>query len=282
MMNSRRATSAPQQQTLERRHDSRGSEEASGGRVPLASERWLTAGSGGNISVRIPSSDRYLCTATGVTFRDTAVENVIEMDLAGNQRGGDGKPSKEYRWHAGVLALRPEVHGVVHTHSTRDHGLRHRRHDAASHDRSGARALWAGSRSCRTPTPGSEKLRDLVVEVYRAFPETRIVLLANHGLAATGPDASSRRTTAPRSSRTRRRRSSTASSSGASPTSTSERRAAAQPAGASRSATSLLLCETGEEGLVLRDQRRERRSRADACEPACQGRKRGAVHLDPA
>ncbi len=42
-----------------------------------ASERWLTAGSGGNISVRIPNSDRYLCTATGVTFRDTAVENVI-------------------------------------------------------------------------------------------------------------------------------------------------------------------------------------------------------------
>src|SRR5262245_53928356 len=66
-----------------------------------ASERWLTSGSGGNISVRIPNTDRYLCTATGVTFRDTAVENVVEMDLAGNQVGGfDFKPSKEYRWHA--------------------------------------------------------------------------------------------------------------------------------------------------------------------------------------
>ncbi len=48
-----------------------------------ASERWLTAGSGGNISVRIPNSDRYLCTATGVTFRDTAVDNIVEMDLEG-------------------------------------------------------------------------------------------------------------------------------------------------------------------------------------------------------
>jgi len=27
--------------------------------------------------VRIPGTDRYLCTATGVTFRDTAVENVV-------------------------------------------------------------------------------------------------------------------------------------------------------------------------------------------------------------
>ena len=55
-----------------------------------ASERWLTAGSGGNISVRIPGTDRYLCTATGVTFRDTVVENVVEMDLAGNQHGARG------------------------------------------------------------------------------------------------------------------------------------------------------------------------------------------------
>ena len=34
---------------------------------------------------------------------------------------------------------------------------------------------------------GSDKLRDLMVDVYRAYPETRIVLMANHGLAATGP-----------------------------------------------------------------------------------------------
>src|SRR5262249_52845594 len=60
-----------------------------------ASERWLTAGSGGNISVRIPNTTRYLCTATGVTFRDTAVENVVEMDLDGRQVSpGPWKPSK--------------------------------------------------------------------------------------------------------------------------------------------------------------------------------------------
>jgi len=80
-----------------------------------ASERWLTAGSGGNISVRIPNTSRYLCTATGVTFRDTAVENIVEMDLDGTQvGGGPWKPSKEHRWHAGILAIRPEVGGVVH------------------------------------------------------------------------------------------------------------------------------------------------------------------------
>lgn len=151
-----------------------------------ASERWLTAGSGGNISVRIPGTDRYLCTATGVTFRDTAVDNVIEMDLAGGQHGGDGKPSKEYRWHAGVFATCPEAHGVVHTHSTATMafgivGM------TPPHMTGQARAHLGKIQIVPYADAGSEKLRDLVVDVYRAAPDTRIVLLANHGLAASGP-----------------------------------------------------------------------------------------------
>jgi L-fuculose-phosphate aldolase len=34
---------------------------------------------------------------------------------------------------------------------------------------------------------GSEKLRDLMVDVYKRAPDTRVVLMANHGLAVTGP-----------------------------------------------------------------------------------------------
>ena len=151
-----------------------------------ASERWLTAGSGGNISVRIPDTDRYLCTATGVTFRDTAVENIVEMDLGGSQRGGDWKPSKEHRWHAGVLARCPDVHGVVHTHSTATMafgiiGM------TPPHMTGQARVHLGAIQIVPYADAGSDKLRDLVVDVYRGHPDTRIVLLANHGLAATGP-----------------------------------------------------------------------------------------------
>jgi ribulose-5-phosphate 4-epimerase/fuculose-1-phosphate aldolase len=151
-----------------------------------ASERWLTAGSGGNVSVRIPGTDRYLVTATGVTFRDTAPENIVEMDLAGNQRGGDWKPSKEYRWHAGIFATCPDVHGIVHTHSTATMafgivGM------IPPHMTGQARVHLGRIQIVPYADAGSEKLRDLVVAVYRCRPETRIVLLANHGLAATGP-----------------------------------------------------------------------------------------------
>jgi ribulose-5-phosphate 4-epimerase/fuculose-1-phosphate aldolase len=151
-----------------------------------AHDRWLTAGSGGNISVRIPGTDRYLCTATGITFRDTHPDNVVEMDLAGNQRAGDLKPSKEHRWHAGVLALRPDVNGVVHSHSTATMafgivGM------VPPHLTGQARFHLGKIQIVPYADAGSDKLRDLVVDVYRAWPDTRIVLLANHGLAATGP-----------------------------------------------------------------------------------------------
>ena len=152
-----------------------------------ASERWLTAGSGGNISVRIPDTDRYLCTATGVTFRDTAVENVVEMDLSGRQLSpGPWKPSKEHRWHAGIMAERPEVNGVVHTHSTATmaFGITGM---TPPHLTGQARAHLKEIQIVPYADAGSDKLRDLIVDVYRRAPETRIVLLANHGLAATGP-----------------------------------------------------------------------------------------------
>jgi L-fuculose-phosphate aldolase len=152
-----------------------------------ASERWLTAGSGGNISVRIPNTDRYLCTATGVTFQDTAVDNVVEMDLAGRQvSDGAWKPSKEHRWHAGILERRPDVHGVVHTHSTATMafgicGV------TPPHLTGQARVHLGAIQIVPYADAGSDKLRDLIVAVYEEFPDTRIVLLANHGLAATGP-----------------------------------------------------------------------------------------------
>jgi L-fuculose-phosphate aldolase len=152
-----------------------------------ASERWLTAGSGGNISVRVPGTDRMLVTATGVTFRDTAPENIVEMELSGKQVGGfDFKPSKEWRWHAGIFAQCPDVEGVVHTHSTCTMAFGicgvtppHMTGQARVHLKTIQIVPYADA--------GSDRLRDLVVDVYKKAPDTRIVLLANHGLAASGP-----------------------------------------------------------------------------------------------
>ncbi len=152
-----------------------------------ADQRWLTAGSGGNISVRVPGTDRYLCTATGVTFRDTEPGNIVTMDLAGNQLDAfEFKPSKEYGWHADILAACPDVNGVVHTHSTATMafgicGL------VPPHMTGQARVHLKAIQIVPYADAGSQRLRELMVEVYQRAPDTRIVLMANHGLAATGP-----------------------------------------------------------------------------------------------
>jgi len=152
-----------------------------------SSERWLTAGSGGNISIRVPGTNRMLCTATGVTFRDTEPDNVVLMTLDGEQLDNfEFKPSKEWRWHAGVMATCPDVNGVVHTHSTATMafgccGI------TPPHMTGQARAHLKDIKIVPYADAGSEKLRDLVVDCYKRDPDTRIVLLANHGLAASGP-----------------------------------------------------------------------------------------------
>jgi L-fuculose-phosphate aldolase len=152
-----------------------------------ASERCLTAGSGGNISIRVPGTDRYVCTATGVTFRDTEPGSVVVMDVAGKQLDNfDFKPSKEYRWHAGILAQCPDVEGVVHTHSTATMafgicGI------TPPHMTGQARVHLGKIQIVPYADAGSERLRDLMVDVYKRAPETRVVLMANHGLAVTGP-----------------------------------------------------------------------------------------------
>jgi L-fuculose-phosphate aldolase len=135
----------------------------------------------------VPGTDRYLCTATGVTFRDTAPDNVVLMNLKGEQLDNfDFKVSKEYRWHAGIFETCPDVNGVVHSHSTATMafgicGI------TPPHMTGQARAHLKEIQIVPYADAGSERLRDLVVDVYKRAPDTRIVLLANHGLAASGP-----------------------------------------------------------------------------------------------
>jgi ribulose-5-phosphate 4-epimerase/fuculose-1-phosphate aldolase len=153
-----------------------------------ADERWVTAGSGGNISVRVPGTNRFLCTATGVTFRDTEASNVVTMDMDGNQLDNfDFKPSKEWRWHWGVFQQCPDVEGVVHTHSTATmaFGILGKK---PPHMTGQARGHLGEIQIVPYANAGSDKLRDLIVEVYKRAPGTRIVLMAHHGLAATGPN----------------------------------------------------------------------------------------------
>lgn len=76
----------------------------------------LVKGTSGNVSARTPEND-VLVTPSGLDYAELGPEDVVLVDLAGNLLDGSWKPSTETPMHTGIYRARPEVHGIVHTHS---------------------------------------------------------------------------------------------------------------------------------------------------------------------
>lgn len=69
----------------------------------------------GNISVRI-SGDRILATPTGCCKGELRTEDLVLLDLNGNQVQGSLKPSSEIKMHLVAYNRRRDVNAVVHGH----------------------------------------------------------------------------------------------------------------------------------------------------------------------
>jgi len=76
----------------------------------------LVKGTSGNVSARTPEND-VLVTPSGLDYAELGPEDLVLVDLAGNLLDGSWKPSTETPMHTGIYRVRPEVHGIVHTHS---------------------------------------------------------------------------------------------------------------------------------------------------------------------
>ena len=78
-------------------------------------DRGLTAGSSGNISVRI--EDGYLATPTNSCLGFLAPDRLSKLDRGGNLVSGDA-PTKELPLHFAFYEGRLDCNAVVHLHST--------------------------------------------------------------------------------------------------------------------------------------------------------------------
>jgi L-fuculose-phosphate aldolase len=150
----------------------------------LAHSRLLVRGSGGNFSARLDES-RMLITPTGVSLGDTKPGNLVEVDIASYEYRSSGHvPSKEYRYHADILRLRPDVGAVLHAHPPHVTAFAVRKRDipmltdAAFKQRPVPRVPFAAS--------GSEALQRFVVEAIVQNPGCQALLLEEHGLVALG------------------------------------------------------------------------------------------------
>ena len=80
--------------------------------------RWgLVAWTSGNVSARVPGRELMVIKPSGVPYEDLTPEQMIVCDLDGKQLAGALSPSSDTAAHAYVYRHRPDVGGVVHTHS---------------------------------------------------------------------------------------------------------------------------------------------------------------------
>src|SRR5512133_488996 len=77
----------------------------------------LVVWTGGNVSARDPETGLVVIKPTGVRYEHMRPDHMVVVDLDGRVVEGDLKPSSDTASHLYIYRQRPDVGGVVHTHS---------------------------------------------------------------------------------------------------------------------------------------------------------------------
>lgn len=69
----------------------------------------------GHVSARIPGTDTFIFP-TRMSPALVRKDNLLVLDVDGNQLSGEGRPNTEFWIHARIYKARPDVHSVCHVH----------------------------------------------------------------------------------------------------------------------------------------------------------------------
>jgi len=146
----------------------------------------LVVWTGGNVSARDPESGLIVIKPSGVRYEQLRPEHHVVMDLDGRVVDGRHKPSSDTASHLYVYRHRPDVNGVVHTHSPYATAF-------AAVGRPIPACLTAIADEFGGPIPcadfaliGGEEIGRQIVQHIGA---SSAVLLKNHGVFTVGPTA---------------------------------------------------------------------------------------------
>ncbi|BCV22842.1 class II aldolase/adducin family protein [Moorella sp. Hama-1] len=149
--------------------------------------RNLTSATSGNISARVPGHpEQVLIKATGKSFGDVEAEDFILVDLEGNILAGTGKPSKEIRFHLGIMKARPEVGAVFHGHSAYATAYVTARGELPAVTAAAEGGLGKIGVIGFAPA-GSVELAEMVSKAFQD-PELKAAVMTRHGFITVGPD----------------------------------------------------------------------------------------------
>ena len=136
----------------------------------------------GNVSVRCLRGARagFLLTPTGVPYERLAADDIVFVGDDGRAIGRC-EPSSEWRFHAAIYRARPELHAVVHTHSTHATALACQGLGIPAFHYMVAVAGGHDIRCAEYATFGTQALAD---NALAALQDRKACLLAHHGVIA--------------------------------------------------------------------------------------------------
>jgi L-ribulose-5-phosphate 4-epimerase len=147
----------------------------------------LVAWTGGNVSARDAESGLVVIKASGIRYEEMRPEHMVVVNSDGRIVEGEYKPSSDVHSHLYIYKHRPDVGGVVHTHSRYATAF-------AAVGKEIPCVLTAMGDEFGGPIPcggfaliGDEAIGKVVVETLGKSPA---VLLKNHGVFTVGKNAS--------------------------------------------------------------------------------------------
>jgi ribulose-5-phosphate 4-epimerase/fuculose-1-phosphate aldolase len=159
--------------------------------VVQASQALAAAGLGdlvwGHASVRDPDGRGVWMKASGWGFEEVDQDRVVLVSPQGTVLDGAGRRHLEYPIHTEIMARRPDVGAVVHTHApalaafaSLDCALRPISHDAVPFTYPQLPRFLGTGALIATP--------ELGVELARGLAGANGILIPNHGAVTVGPD----------------------------------------------------------------------------------------------
>jgi L-ribulose-5-phosphate 4-epimerase len=146
----------------------------------------LVVWTGGNISARDQESGLVVIKPSGVRYEHLEPEHMVVVDIDGQTVEGKLKPSSDTASHLYIYRHRPDVAGVVHTHSPYATAF-------AANGRPIPVVLTAIADEFGGPIPcggfsliGDESIGKIVIE---SIGRSSAVLLKNHGVFTIGKNA---------------------------------------------------------------------------------------------
>ncbi len=146
----------------------------------------LVAWTSGNISARDPATGYVVIKPSGVRYEALRPEHMVVVDPSGAIVEGSLKPSSDTASHLYIYRHRPDVGGIVHTHSSYATAF-------AAANRPIPVYLTAMADEFGGPIPvggfaliGGEEIGQVVLESIGRSPA---ILLKNHGVFTIGPTA---------------------------------------------------------------------------------------------